>query len=820
MSRIKVLTILFIAAFQLLIGPAALAQVPKDDSDLREIEVQADDVWRYQLGDDYCCALSIRPRVNATISYLESMDGWLALATKDALLHLKSAKSEQILGSNQAAKLEEIIALQETLLQFSEKLTSVSSWFKDSQELLEELSGKDHLTLADIKSKWKDIKKVGSDAYAGGKDIFDRLDSADKTPELPQKFFPTSKRELIEKIKTEIPHNESALKDLIESREKIKGYIASAKELADLKDIKGLVAKWLTLAARWQQSKLLDELKELTDSIAAEEKPGSTALANYQRLCKRREELDKAIQLLNRIDFTSQPCLAKCTETEPTDLHYGEPPFPSQGLSYGTALRSYGAATTLKYASSLQAAKDKAKQRQYEAMIDPPWLRLTGGHTRLHQGVVGYDNGSYRTKTQSTLHYYVGETINFEAHSGKCCHGAAFRISSNDIQYAPFNGTISGKVPADRAGTYYASLQTDWSNVRYDPNKDYSSAHRPAFYPGYTEKYETIASSKMEGKDTTKLDQKLGRSILPPVDPQTPKAKEAVEFQVIDGKPEAEDLVDLSGEWIGTGYSCCSHASPNKFAGIWKTGYGRMQINVSDQGLASAECVDQGTGGSNRLQGIVSGTCFKGTYDEYSAPKDGGKWKSAGKFEFNLKNDGKQFDGNWTCTHSCGGSSGPWDGTRIALRPEDMTWHEQPAERIRIAQNGENITATKTTGDDCVKSGAITWQGNLRKTPGTGAFTYTSITTGKPYSFEVDVTVTDAPGGENYKISGMARLENFGTANQPHENRIVVTSNSKHARQVVYARGAKKVVLLNPQMMSSVSAYATIDSPSKLSIQE
>ncbi len=51
-----------------------------------------------------------------------------------------------------------------------------------------------------------------------------------------------------------------------------------------------------------------------------------------------------------------------------------------------------------------------------------------------------------------------------------------------------------------------------------------------------------------------------------------------------------------------------------------------------------------------------------------------------------------------------------------------------PEEQIKITQYGTTVTATKVVGDDCVPSGAMTWQGTV-----TG------------YSFPVQVQVSSGP---------------------------------------------------------------------------
>jgi hypothetical protein len=106
-----------------------------------------------------------------------------------------------------------------------------------------------------------------------------------------------------------------------------------------------------------------------------------------------------------------------------------------------------------------------------------------------------------------------------------------------------------------------------------------------------------------------------------------------------------------------------SAARPQQ-ADIWTGTWGRADWGTMTVTQSGGRAKGTYTWDDGRMEGVVSGLVFKGTWNE--APTRQGP-RDAGEFELRMSGDGKSFTGWWR--YADGSASGDWNGTRISAPP-------------------------------------------------------------------------------------------------------------------------------------------------------
>ena|SRR5579884_3980307 len=386
--------------------------------------------------ENHCSVGDIRDRVKVALPYLQSMQSWLAPARADEVLQLKNLLSASVRESNRAAQLQFAISAQEALLEFSElmvNLTSMSKAVNEVAEFLEknEGNGLSGAALAKKLAEYRDLHNEGLEAtLTYGASLRAKLGEL-PSPDLAE--WPDTLKQAVKQLSDDLPSEFSTLDGLTESGKKLKEYYSTAKDYIDVADLKSTLVKWLTLAAKWRQSKLLRELDALSADLAATDLAFARNYNEYRRLKERAELIDQIVDELSNMQYDGKNCNFPC---EPKDAV----PMPANW-------------------SSGAAPYDPAKKQDFAKYIRTFTPDVTGSYARLFDDVVRHwvdearkDRSVLEINKRDGSDYDPGEPVTYNVHLGRACHGAT--LVFNFEKRRDLNESLSDSFVPDRPGRW------------------------------------------------------------------------------------------------------------------------------------------------------------------------------------------------------------------------------------------------------------------------------------------------------------------------------------------------------------------------------
>lgn len=429
---------------------AADGLVPTDDPDLERLRQTAYDI-RALAESNYCAGNDIRSRVPLVVRYLQDMQAWLAPARHDGIAQLKSILANEVRDTNRVAELERIVSIQEALLKTSEIFASTVKTAEKLTALVASLDRDDPkwkaLGKTDPPSLFKQFREVAK----AGSEALEALEGQSETlvaklravPKEESVDLPQDVRDAVRRFNASLPTRLSTLSDLVEVGKKLKELYKNGKDYADLEDFKATAIKWLSLAARWRQSRLVAEIKALIPDIAATRTSWDRNYAEYRRLRVRAETVAESLDVLGDINYDTVPCGQPCPAdlpAPPSDLGFGELKYdPARAGQFAEALRTFTPEVTGKYTDLLNQALTPWIDARLK---DPPTLSLDRAAAKGERGP----------------EYLPGEAVTYKVHPGPTCHGVTLRFGF-EVKLPPFYEDVTGSFLPFHGGWWEAALR-------------------------------------------------------------------------------------------------------------------------------------------------------------------------------------------------------------------------------------------------------------------------------------------------------------------------------------------------------------------------
>jgi hypothetical protein len=416
---------------------AAEPLLPADDSDIAALSPSV-------LSGNYCEGVRLQPYLTASSRYLTAMREWLALALADEHAHLEALRNEQHIAADYAARVQWYIDASNVavlIAQLSADFTSATGAITRLQTALSPPEGDAAAsTTQQAVAALVALAKVES----GRKHL---LEAARRTQgEAPNtSVFSLQGKELADRIQSDMPGAVHSLQDLGEDIAKAKDQIVilqTANSILNAESVAGAtkaIVRVGTAMAKFSQGRLLREIQDMKESAASVDPVLVSATRDYDRLVARDLAAKTALGRLAAAKFGTVHCMTPCVPDPgaPTGMAFGGQAYPAQGITYGTALPTFGVATTDRYASAIERAHNTNVTER-----DNPNIVLTA----------------------KRAHYLPGEKVPYLVHAGKTCFPVFVRANNSADRGAhilnggPFSGDVNGQFAPDTNGDWRGRL--------------------------------------------------------------------------------------------------------------------------------------------------------------------------------------------------------------------------------------------------------------------------------------------------------------------------------------------------------------------------
>lgn len=464
MASLSKLALIVSLGLVLLFPPSARAgdMIPPDNRDIDAIKDAIMRALDASETENACTVENVRPYLHTAAAYLGAMDQWLRQAALGRLAQMKSLEEEEANDTNRKNDLTFAIAVQNTLLRSAKLLSDLTAWTEAVSELKDTFAPSSALKNIkenfpsqfdeSMKDKFDKLKEAFNATKEGGGDYTEALQNLPPAPD-DQSVFSLRGKELADRLNSQVPGTINSLQDLYSAATKLNEQISTVKDYTSFinaekfADLRTSIVAIGTAIAKFRQGTMVEEVDELNGILNSLNMVWAAARIEANRLSARAEAARAAAAIAND-GFDLTACDGSCPPAPKLtpELAFGGTPYPSQGVTYGQALRTFDAATSRKYANAILG------KLHGENQADLPSAQLTGGKTT----------------------YLVGENVPYSIHRGKTCHAPSMIfVASGKFGHlkeaGPFHTDATSAVTPDTDGEWVGLLHylAQPKNARY-----------------------------------------------------------------------------------------------------------------------------------------------------------------------------------------------------------------------------------------------------------------------------------------------------------------------------------------------------------------